>query len=93
MWWKQRDEYSMEEWDPIGVADTPEALDEYDSYVGPIGAQLREGATVTEIEDYLRHVRLWLMGLVGSPDWRSRDHATAQRLVDWYTSETRSPDA
>jgi hypothetical protein len=53
----------MEAWDPIGVADTPEAADEYDSYLGPIGAQLREGATVTEIESYLRHVRETLMGL------------------------------
>jgi len=97
MWWKQKGATGvrrilMETWDPIGVADAPEAADEYDSYLGPLGAQLREGATATAIENYLRHVRKTLMGL-DSPSLRPRDQATAQRLVDWYAAEMRPPGA
>jgi hypothetical protein len=29
-------EILMREWDPIGVAGSPEAADEYDSYVGKV---------------------------------------------------------
>jgi hypothetical protein len=82
----------MERWDPIGVAASPEAADEYDSYLGPIGAQLREGATAEEVEGYLRRVRETLMGLE-SPSWQSHDHEAAQQLVGWYASETRPPGA
>ena len=33
----------MELWDPIGVADIPEAVDEYDSYLPSIRRELHEG--------------------------------------------------
>ena len=35
----------MEEWDPIGVSDTPEAADEYDGYIGGIYELLERGAS------------------------------------------------
>jgi hypothetical protein len=96
MWWKQRGAAGVRrilmEWDPIGVADTPEAVDEYDSYLGPIGARRREGAPVIAIQSYLRHVRETLMGL-DAPSWRPRDRTTAERLIEWSAAETRPSGA
>jgi hypothetical protein len=43
----------MEEWDPVRVAGISEAADEYDTYVGHVGRQLREGACADEIASYL----------------------------------------
>jgi hypothetical protein len=96
MWWKQAGapgvrRILIDAWDPIGVAGSPDAVDEYDAYVAPIGGHLREGATVSEVEGYLRHVRETAMGL-DSPHWRSRDHEAAERLVEWYAAETRRFD-
>jgi len=34
-----------EQWDPVGVNDTPEAFDEYDSYAGGIQSLLLRGAS------------------------------------------------
>lgn len=47
-WWKRDGARElrallMDHWDPIGVAEVPEAADEYDTYVGHIGRMLREG--------------------------------------------------
>ena len=43
----------MPEWDPIGVADIPEAQDEYDSYIPGIYRLLREHADLAAIASYL----------------------------------------
>jgi hypothetical protein len=44
----------MEQWDPIGVKNAPEAGDEYDGYIGSIFDLINRNATVLEIEEYLR---------------------------------------
>jgi hypothetical protein len=80
----------MESWDPIGVSDVQEAADEYDSYVGPVGQQLREGASADDLVRYLRHVREEWMGL--SVATRPLDRDAAERLVDWYVGETQAPE-
>jgi hypothetical protein len=59
-----------EQWDPIGVNDSPAHLGEYDGYANTVCALLRRGADNTEICDYLRQVEIKNMGLSGS----SRDH-------------------
>ena len=41
------------DWDPIGVAGIPEALDEYDSYAFRTFVLLNEGADAQAIADYL----------------------------------------
>jgi hypothetical protein len=63
----------MEEWDPIGVRDAPEAADEFDSYLGPIGARLREGKDAAEIAAYLTDVEEERMGLGFSEAARTPD--------------------
>jgi hypothetical protein len=41
------------DWDPIGVAGAPEALDEYDSYAFRVFVMLNENADARAIADYL----------------------------------------
>src|SRR5689334_16294613 len=44
----------MNDWDPIGVRDIPQAADEYDSYVMPIYTILRERRSEDALLNYLR---------------------------------------
>jgi hypothetical protein len=82
----------MEEWDPIGVRDVPEAQDEYDSYLGPIAGRLRSGDSPEELAAYLDSVTEERMGLgvPGKPNPLAREAnlATARKLIDWYAQET-----
>ena len=55
----------MEAWDPIGVADVPEAQDEYDSYVAGVYSRLIHRAPWHELLDYLWQVETEHMGLKG----------------------------
>jgi hypothetical protein len=91
-WWKERGgcgvrRLLMDEWDPIGVRDWPEAADEYDAYVGVVGRMLHEGASADDIAAYLRRIREDRMGMCPSLTGRERDDEVAVRLVDWYTAE------
>jgi hypothetical protein len=68
----------LKEWDPIGVADVPEAQDEYDSYVGQIyGMLIRHEARQTLV-DHLWRVETEHMGLAGN---RRHTEAVADRLL------------
>jgi hypothetical protein len=53
----------MEEWDPIGVHDVPEAADEYDGYIGGIYSLLRDGASDERIAQHLSEIETKTMGL------------------------------
>jgi hypothetical protein len=93
-WWKERGgsgvrRLLMNEWDPIGVQQWPEAADEYDSYVGVVGRMLHEGAAAAEIEKYLTGIREDYMGLGPSPTGRDRDGAVARRLTEWYAEQMK----
>jgi len=59
-------EILLRDWDPIGVADVPEAQDEYDGYVGPVYALLARGASANEIATYLATVQRDAMEIAGS---------------------------
>jgi|SRR6185437_4244876 len=92
MWWKRRGARElrrilMEEWDPIRVRGIPEAADEYDGYLGPLGSRLREGASVDAVAEYLTEVEEDRMGLGESPVARERNTALAARLLVWYGQE------
>jgi hypothetical protein len=89
-WWKQRGGAAirrilMEDWDPIGVRDWPDAVTEYDTYVGGVGEMLHEGASAAEVEAYLNDMREEAIGLGPSSSGRERD--VAARLVEWYRAE------
>ena len=91
-WWKERGgrgvrRLLMAEWDPIGVQDWPEAVNEYDSYVGVVGRMLHEGATADEIQQYLRGTREEYIGLGPSSEGDVRDREVARRLTEWYAAE------
>jgi hypothetical protein len=68
----------LNEWDPIGVSDVPEAEDEYDSYVPGIHKMLVSRSTAQEVFDYLWDIETKHMGLLGN---RSHTEAVAGKLV------------
>lgn len=68
----------LQDWDPIGVSDIPEAQDEYDSYIGGVYSKLIRRAPKHELFDYLWEVETKNMGLYGS---RSRTANAVEKLV------------
>jgi len=78
----------MEEWDPIGVPDFPEAADEYDGDLGPLAARLRGGAAADAVAAYLTEVEEDRMELGASAARNERNRALAARLLAWYSQET-----
>jgi len=70
----------MEEWDPIGVSDIPEAADEYDSYLGGIYELIARGADTEEIGSYLRTIEVEQIELVIPDSQRIRAAASLLRL-------------
>ncbi len=53
----------LQDWDPIGIADTPEAHDEYDGHVGAIYRLLASHATPESVAEHLVTVETEVMGL------------------------------
>ena len=68
----------LKEWDPVGVADVPQAQDEYDSYVGQIYAMLIRHEARHALVDHLWQVETVHMGLAGN---RRHTEAIADRLL------------
>ena len=52
----------LEDWDPIGVREVPEAQDEYDSYVGGVYRLLAEGASARILAEHLYAIETDRMG-------------------------------
>jgi hypothetical protein len=72
----------MQEWDPIGVRDTPEAQDEYDTYVAKVYVVLMdERASAEAIAGYLFWVATEYMGLSPSETHQRRSMSAAHALV------------
>jgi hypothetical protein len=97
-WWKrsgaaQLRSILMHDWDPIGVRAVPEAADEYDSYLGPIAARLRDGKGADEIACFLTETEEVRMGLGMSEAARARNAVLAQRLIDWHSHTTEERTA
>lgn len=68
-------------WDPIGVADSPMARDEYYGYLPTVFSFLTQGGGDGEkIAEYLVHVATERMGL---PETREHALAIAAILQDW----------
>ena len=60
----------LNDWDPIGIRDVPEARDEYDSYVGGVYRLLADGASAVEVAKHLARIEGEQMGLPSSADLR-----------------------
>ncbi|MBL8864808.1 MAG: hypothetical protein KF873_18315 [Gemmataceae bacterium] len=71
-------EVLLKEWDPIGVADIPEAADEYDSYIGEIQAILIRREPAYKLVDFLWWAETEHMTLAGN---RRRTEQVAERLI------------
>jgi hypothetical protein len=83
-WWKEQGNRELRDllmlwWDPVGVYGWPEAIDEYDGYVGQVGRRLREGATQEELADYFSEQDF------GLELNRARDQLAAEKAVEWFT--------
>jgi hypothetical protein len=74
----------MEKWDPIGVADFPEAADEYDAYLGRIAKRQRDGLSTEELGQFLTSLTAY-MGLESRPD---ADLTAAREMQAWYVAST-----
>ena len=93
MWWKRTGgselrHLLLEEWDPIGVRDVPEAQDEYDGYLGQIGSRLREGSHAEDIASYLDWAEFEHMGLGATPAARVRNRDVAAHVCSLYAEAT-----
>jgi hypothetical protein len=63
-------------WDPIGIADEPNAQNEYDSYIGRMFELLMSNAPDTELKKYLD----WCVDRMGMDSSRHSDADVIQAL-------------
>jgi hypothetical protein len=69
----------LHDWDPIGVADVPQAQDEYDSYVPELYSLLIRREPRHKLVDFLWWAETEHMGLCGN---RRRTEQVADRLLN-----------
>ena len=70
-------------WDPIGVAGSPEARDEYDGYVTPIYNLLVDGQENDRIYKVLLELSVGHMGLEKSKFLKDKAKETEEVLLHW----------
>ena len=78
-------------WDPIGVAGTPEARDEYDSYVPHVFSMLIHDAPSAEIAQFLLTTESEAMGLSYSKRAPNRATEVVEILERWRDSIRERP--
>lgn len=74
----------MTHWDPIGVADAPEAADEYDECLEPVAGILAAGGGPRDVAEYLARVEREMMEL--GPVTAGDLLELGERIVQWYAS-------
>jgi len=72
-------------WDPIGIADAPEARDEYDCMISPLLHKLHGGESAKALARWLSGEQRDHFGL--SPDKEAADRLAAE-LVAWWKAKT-----
>ncbi|WOB50958.1 hypothetical protein NYR97_06130 [Xanthomonas hydrangeae] len=75
-------------WDPIGIAGSVGARDEYDGYADHVFSLLWHGTDASSIAQYLVKVAGERMGLSGT-EWRAS--LAADKLVEWRAELLRIP--
>lgn len=78
------------EWDPIGVADTPEAADEYDCMFSPLLHRLHDGLSEKEIHDWVAGE---VAGHFGLRSDRDREDRVISRISSWWRQRAAEPPA
>ena len=72
----------MQHWDPIGVADIPEAADEYDSYIASAYRILAGTRSEEELIEFLHRTETETMGLNPRPRESLREVARQLLSLD-----------
>ena len=76
------------EWDPIGIANAPEAADEYDCMISPLMHQLHDGEKRREIQN-------WIVNQVeehfGMRSDSGRESQLATDLIKWWNVRSLEP--
>ncbi len=67
-------------WDPIGVAGSPQARDEYRGYLPEVYVLLKNDGDANLIANYLFQTETEQMGLTGN---REHDLKSARALLEW----------
>jgi hypothetical protein len=67
------------DWDPLGVFGIPDAMDEYDSYVGEICELLKSGAAR---EDLIEHLDVLETQRIGVKPYLSRQTGVVDKMLD-----------
>ncbi|KJK22588.1 hypothetical protein UB46_20940 [Burkholderiaceae bacterium 16] len=80
--YRRVDEVLFYVWDPIGVAHSPAARDEYQGYLPKVFAMLQKGADASSVAAYLDAVATERMGLHENGEHSKR---VAELLLDWKT--------
>lgn len=78
----------LNEWDPIGIADHPGAVDEYDSYAMRAFVMLNSGADESAIFEYLRLTVTKWIGLPGDP---LIDRCVAEKMIAIHKAAGSQP--
>lgn len=71
----------LNDWDPIGVAGIPQAVDEYDTYALHLHGMLTAGTTSKAVAEYLYWVVTAQMGMTGNLAY---DREIAERAITLY---------
>lgn len=69
------------DWDPIGIADEPNARDEYDAYAGQIVRLLATGARESDLQAFLVKVSIEELGLAANPE---RAATAARHIIERF---------
>jgi hypothetical protein len=72
-------------WDPIGVADAPEAQDEYDCLIGPVLRKLHDGDGVTDLATWISEEQRNHFGMTPNVE---ADIVLATDLTKWWRGLT-----
>ncbi len=67
-------------WDPIGVSNSPEARDEYFSYIPKMFSLVKENDKIEPIVSYLRDLEIKTMGISTSNE---KKEEVAEMLLNW----------
>ena len=73
------DEILWKEWDPIGVNDTEDVRDEYQSYTPYIFSLVIHGADKIKITEHLYNIETINMGMTGN---KKHCEKIAQKIID-----------
>jgi hypothetical protein len=75
-------------WDPIGVADAPEAQDEYDCIIGPLLRKLHDGERVADLAGWISEEQRSHFGMTPNVE---ADVALATDLTEGWEMMTNGP--